>query len=132
MLAIDPHGDQSQNTVVELNKEGNIPIYNLANFLERHDLRKRTFSLVKIDCECCEYEWIPSLADWILSKEYVEKISGELHPCRHERRGLSFEQLEISTLAILTARGCHFPVTSLEGSGRLKAGHTPNLDTWCH
>ena len=114
---------QSQNSIVDSKSSGKIPIYNLKDFLKRHFLENRTFSYVKIDCECCEFEWIPLNTDWISSLTNVEKIGGELHSCAHP-------QVK-KVLSTLQKRGCVFPQTSIESDGSITKSHTLSLNAFC-
>jgi len=99
---------KSQNTITELNKDGTIPIYNLVSFLSRHGLENRQLDMVKLDCECCEYNVIPASEEW-LAGQHKLILTGEIHGCRHSQ--------EQQALSILTQWGCVFPAQNFDDKG---------------
>jgi len=88
-----------------------LPVYNLRTFLDTHGLASRVFQLVKLDCECCEYNVVPDSRDWIGNKQLVKHFAGELHPCKHAD--------ERQTLDIFRNRGCTFDPQYLDTQGHL-------------
>tara|TARA_B100000482_G_C12596579_1_gene293578 strand:- start:727 stop:1896 length:1170 start_codon:yes stop_codon:yes gene_type:complete len=116
---------QSQNGIVDYDRNGNVPVYNLNAFLSEHGLTQRVFDIVKLDCECCEYKVVPDSATWLLDRSKVLSLTGEIHGCGHLDRNP-----EIRTLEILRTRGCEFPVANFgEEGGRFR--DTANLKDSC-
>jgi len=89
-----------------------MPVYNLRAFLAAHGLTSRVFDLVKLDCECCEYNVVPDSRDWLVNKELVRGLAGEVHPCGDPGA-------QKSTLDILRSRGCIIPDKNLNARGHL-------------
>ena len=116
---------QSQNGIVNYDKEGNVPVYNLKAFLSEHGLTQRVFDIVKLDCECCEYKVVPDSATWLTDRSKVLSLTGEIHGCRHLDR-----EPEIRTLEILRRRGCNFLAANFEEAGG-RFRETANLKDQC-
>ncbi|EOD21674.1 hypothetical protein EMIHUDRAFT_207674 [Emiliania huxleyi CCMP1516] len=92
---------QSQNVNISFGKSGEVPVYHWESFMELHGLTSRTFDLVKLDCECCEYFLVPQVSKWITNRSLVKRLAGELHgPCHAVG--------ETETLSLLRSRGCQF------------------------
>ena len=91
---------QSQNVVTNFGMPGNVPVYHWESFMELHGLTSRTFDLVKLDCECCEYFLVPQVSKWITNTSLVKRLAGELHSCHAVG--------ETETLSLLRSRGCQF------------------------
>lgn len=87
-----------------------VPIINLREFL-RHRKLDQTISLLKIDCEGCEFRLIPSMSDLILDREKVQIIDGEYHVMwtiniTNALAGRPPLELISKTIDILKQRGC--------------------------
>ncbi len=115
---------QSQNGIVDLRLGGHVPVYNLRAFLQTHGLISRVFDVVKLDCECCEYNVIPDTSAWILDRTKVKSLTGEIHGCGHTEY-----DTEKKMLAVLRERGCEFPAANFKEGGRFQ--YTANLNEVC-
>ncbi|EOD24912.1 hypothetical protein EMIHUDRAFT_115708 [Emiliania huxleyi CCMP1516] len=67
---------KSQNVMTRFGKSGDVPAYHWDSFMELHGLTSRTFDLVKLDCECCEYRLVPQGSR---SQEETRKQPGAWH-----------------------------------------------------
>ena len=115
---------QSQNVIPMLEKPGTVPVYNWPRFMATHGLASRVFDLVKLDCECCEYQLVPQASGWLSNKLAVKRLAGELHPC-----GSPFQK---PVLQLLRGRNCSFPPEKFKPDGTLKSGATLDLNKYCH
>jgi FkbM family methyltransferase len=118
-ISITP-GDQSQNTITDLNIPGNVPVYNLKYILNKHNLLDTNINVMKIDCECCEYSIIHQNADWL--RQRVNKLTGEIHGCKSQH-----ENKTLNTLKKIFQ--CKFPPKNFNSIGQFI--ETANLAYYC-
>jgi len=83
------------------------------------------FDMLKLNCECCEYEVLNG-HPWVLDRKFVKRFTGEIHGCRHGK----YAELMRKGVELLRARrGCNFPPQNFDEDGTFV--HTANLNDVC-
>lgn len=102
--------EKSQLHIVDHNQDGGkhgVKLYNLPEFMKKHDLMERGFNVVKLDCECCEYVVVPANKNLFSNRDHVKHLVGELHSFEKCMEYFNLDMsAQMQTVEALEQRGC--------------------------